>query len=231
VSDISKTGIKFSDRVGWQMPEEPFHLDLEEPFMLDLPPPKSHIRDKTKRRNITSDIYNTQEQKEARAWIEFNRPDIRIGNRDPRGIKRLIECNAMPERKPKAAQKQMIVDNKLVPYDTKWNRYTKYQEMLKNNQKLSREQIIDWAKMWPVLHRKEASMNKIRNYKNTIKERKVQQTSNKLDYLAFGFRKVIQEIRQQNGTIQEINQRAKNDSILKQFKQPISNLWHAETKH
>jgi len=220
------------------MPEEQFHLDLEEPLMLDLPPPKSHIRDnKSKRGNITSDIpheippiYSTKEDQEARAWIEFMRPDVRIGNRDPRGIKRLIECNAMPEKKPKVAQKQMIVDNKLVPYDTKWNRYAKYQEMLKHHEKLTREQIIDWAKMWPELHRKEAGYNQLRNFEKKLK---VQETNRKLDCMIDGIGNAIQEVRHQDRKIQELNIRVRNESMLRrlQSKQPISNLWHAETKH
>jgi len=221
------------------MPEEPYHLDLEEPLMLDLPIPKSHIRDnKSNMENITSDIpheippiYSTKEDQEAREWIELMRPDVRIGNRDPRGIKRLIECNAIPERKPKAAQKQMIVDNKLVPYDTKWNRYAKYQEMLKHHEKLTREEIIDWAKMWPELHRKEAGYNQLKNYEKKLKERKLHETSRKLDCVIDGIGNTIQEIRKQDMKIQEINLRARNDSILRQFKEPVSNLWHSETKH
>ena len=48
-----------------------------------------------------------------------------------------------------------------------------------------------------------------------------------------GVGNAIQEIRQQDGKIQEINLRAKNDSILRrlQSKQPTANLWHSEKKH
>jgi len=209
MSDISKTGVKFEDRMDRPIPE-PFYLDLPTPLTLDLPPPKKP--------HITSDSPH----------------EIPHERYDPKEILKLIEDSFFtPERKVRKTPRQFIVENTLVPNSPKWNRYYKYQEAIKHGRKLTREQIIDWTKMWVEVHPKEATASKLKNYQKTIKERKIQETSRKLDCVINGIGNTIQEIRHQDRKIQEINLRAKNDSILKrlQSKQPISNPWYSETKH
>jgi len=140
------------------------------------------------------------------------------------------EKYATPERKVRKTPRQVIVENTLVANSPKWTRYYKYQEAIKHHRKLTREQIIDWTKMWVEVHPKEVKVNKFKNYEKKLK---VQETNRKLDCMIDGIGNAIQEVRHQDRKIQELNIRVRNESMLRrlQSKQPISNLWHAETKH
>jgi len=219
LSDISKTGIKVADQISWLNPE---------PFYLDLPPPKKP--------HITSDSphkipqrYATPEDKEARYWIALLRPDVSVEDDDPKVILKLIEDSFLSP-KVRKTPRQVIVENTLVANSPKWNRYYKYQEAIKHHRKLTREQIIDWCKMWVEVHPKEVKVNKFKNYEKKLK---VQETNRKLDCMIDGIGHAIQEVRHQERKIQELNIRVRNESMLRrlQSKQPVSNLWHGETKH
>jgi len=225
--------VKFEDQIGI-IPEEPFHLDLKPQLTLDLPPPKKPL--------ITSDFphetrherYATPEDKEARYWIAALRPDVFIGNDDPKEILKSIEDSFLTPKVRETAPRQVIVENTLVLNSPKWNRYYKYQEAIKHGRKLTREQIVDWCKMWVQVHPKEVRTSKLKNYQEKLKEAKVQETNRKLDCMIDGIGNTIQEVRHQDRKIQELNVRMRSESMLRRIqesKQPVPNLWHAETKH
>jgi len=139
---------------------EPFYLDLPTPLTLDLPPPKKP--------HITSDFPHK----------------IPHEKYDPKEILKLIEDSfSTPERKVRKTPRQVIVENTLVPNSPKWNRYYKYQEAIKHGRKLTREQIVDWTKMWVEVHPKEVKVNKFKNYEKKLK---VQETNRKLDCMIDG---------------------------------------------
>jgi len=209
LSDISNSGVKIADQINWLNPE-PFYLDLPQQLTLDLPKP-----------HITSDF--VRENPHFKKYT---------GDDDPKVILKLIEDSFFtPERKVRKTPRQVIVENTLVPNNPKWNRYYKYQEAIKHHRKLTREQIVDWANMWIQVHPKEVRTSKLKNYQEKLK---VQETNRKLDCMIDGIGNTIQEVRHQDRKIQELNVRMRSESVLRRIqesKQPVSNLWHAETKH
>jgi len=228
--------VKFEDQIGI-IPEEPFHLDLKPQLTLDLPPKKPHITSDFPHK-IPHENYTTKEDREARDCIKLLRPDVSILYDDPKEVLMRILRGEYPKKIRETTPSQVIVENTLVAKSPKWNRYYKYQEAIKHGRKLTREQIIDWCKMWVQVHPKDVKINKLKNYQKKLKEAKIQETNRKLDCVIDGVGKTIQEIRHQDRKIQEIGIRVKGDSMLKRLQETIktskdcvSNLWFSETNH